>query len=93
MSKTFRPWKIDEPLLLPPLVQDFVAKDHLARLVLELVRAKAEQDAKFDGVFVTPSISRCSANASMRRRFSQQINQLSIGTVEDESNFIADHQS
>jgi transposase len=38
MSKTFRPWKIDEPLLLPPLVQEFVAKDHLARFVLSLVR-------------------------------------------------------
>ena len=34
---TFRPWKIDEPLLLPPVVQEFVAKDHLARLVLSLV--------------------------------------------------------
>jgi transposase len=38
MSKTFRPWKIDEPLLLPALVQDFVAADHLARFVLSLVR-------------------------------------------------------
>jgi transposase len=38
MSKTFRPWKIDEPLLLPPLVQDFVAEDHLAGFVLSLVR-------------------------------------------------------
>src|SRR5436305_7336164 len=38
MSKTFRPWKIDEPLLLPPVVQEFVAKDQLARLVLSLVR-------------------------------------------------------
>jgi len=38
MSKTFRPWKIDEPLLLPPLVQEFVAKDHLARFILGLVR-------------------------------------------------------
>jgi transposase len=38
MSKTFRPWKIDEPLLLPPVVQEFVAKDHLARFVLNLVR-------------------------------------------------------
>ena len=37
MSKTFRTWKIDEPLLLPPAVQDFVAKDHLARFVLALV--------------------------------------------------------
>jgi transposase len=38
MSKTFRPWKIDEPLLLPATVQEFVAKDHLARFVLSLVR-------------------------------------------------------
>jgi transposase len=38
MSKTFRAWKIDEPLLLPPLVQDFVAEDHLARFVVSLVR-------------------------------------------------------
>src|SRR4249920_3212954 len=38
MSKTFRPWKIDDPLLLPPMVQDFVGKDHLARFVLNLVR-------------------------------------------------------
>ena len=37
MSKTFRAWKIDQPLLLPPLVQDFVAKDHLARFVVSLV--------------------------------------------------------
>ena len=38
MSKTFRAWKIDEPLFLPPRVQDFVAEDHLARFVLSLVR-------------------------------------------------------
>src|SRR5713226_2774648 len=38
MSKTFRPWKIDEPLLLPPTVQDFVGADHVARFVLSLVR-------------------------------------------------------
>jgi transposase len=37
MSKTFRPWKIDQPLMLPPSVQDFVGKDHLARFVLALV--------------------------------------------------------
>jgi transposase len=42
MSKTFRAWKIDEPLFLPPLVQDFVAKDHLARFVLSLVRDEIE---------------------------------------------------
>ena len=38
MSKTFRAWKIDQPLFLPPTVQDFVGKDHLARFVLSLVR-------------------------------------------------------
>ena len=38
MSKIFRAWKIDQPLFLPPTVQDFVAEDHLARFVLRLVR-------------------------------------------------------
>jgi transposase len=37
MSKTFRAWKIDEPQFLPPSVQDFVSKDHLARFVVSLV--------------------------------------------------------
>ena len=36
MSKIFRAWKIDEPLFLPPMVGDFVAKDHLACFVLSL---------------------------------------------------------
>ena len=38
MSKQFRPWKIDEIQLLPPSVQDFVPKKHLARFMLGLVR-------------------------------------------------------
>ncbi len=38
MSKTFRAWKIDQPLLLPAVVGDFVPEDHLARFVLGLVR-------------------------------------------------------
>jgi transposase len=37
MSKTFRAWTIDQPLLLPLAVQDFVAPDHLARFVLALI--------------------------------------------------------
>ncbi len=37
MSKTFRAWKIDELLLLPLAVRDFVAPGHLARFVLALV--------------------------------------------------------
>ena len=37
MSKTFRAWRIDQPLLLPLSVQDLVAPDHLARFVLALI--------------------------------------------------------
>lgn len=52
MSKTFRAWKIDDPLLLPPLVADFVAEDHLARFVLSLVREEIDLGAivgSYDG--------------------------------------------
>jgi transposase len=42
MSKTLRPWKIDEPLLLPARVQDFVLEDHLARFLLGLVQEELE---------------------------------------------------
>jgi hypothetical protein len=38
MSKYFRPWNIDQTLLLPPNVQDFVPKGHVSRFILELVR-------------------------------------------------------
>jgi transposase len=38
MSKHFRPWKIDQTLLLPPSVQDFVPKDHVSRFIVDLVR-------------------------------------------------------
>jgi hypothetical protein len=34
----FRPWNIDQTLLLPPNVQDFVAKGHVSRFIVELVR-------------------------------------------------------
>lgn len=50
MSKTFRPWKIDEPLFLPPMVQDFVGPDHLARFVLSLV-SEAIDLAKITGTY------------------------------------------
>jgi transposase len=42
MSKTFRPWKIEEPLLLPVTVADFVAESHLARFVLNVVRDEVD---------------------------------------------------
>src|ERR1700691_5291111 len=38
MSKQFRAWKIDETPLLPPSVQDYVAEDHLSRLIVSVVR-------------------------------------------------------
>jgi transposase len=45
MSKDFRPWKIDEAHLLPPSVQDYVAKDHLSRLIVWLVRESLDLTA------------------------------------------------
>ena len=38
MSKNFRAWNIEQLQLLPVSVQDFVAEDHLARFVVNLVR-------------------------------------------------------
>jgi transposase len=45
MSKEFRPWKIDQAQLLPPCVQDYVAKDHLSRLIVSLVRESLDLSA------------------------------------------------
>ena len=45
MSKRYRPWKIDEPMLLPATVQEFVGKDHLARFVLNLVVEEIDLEA------------------------------------------------
>jgi hypothetical protein len=33
MTKSFRPWKVDEVWLLPPSVQEFVPEAHPAHLV------------------------------------------------------------
>src|ERR1700676_1296859 len=38
MSKYFRPWNIDQTLLLPPNVQDFVPKGHVSLFFVELGR-------------------------------------------------------
>ena len=38
MSKTFRPWKVDQAWLLPPSIDDFVPAGHPAHLVRDLVR-------------------------------------------------------
>jgi len=37
MSKTFRDWSLDQALLLPPSVHDFVSPGHLSRFVITLV--------------------------------------------------------
>jgi transposase len=37
MSKSFRAWRLDQTLLLPPSVQDFVPAGHLCRFVVALV--------------------------------------------------------
>ena len=42
MSKTFRPWDVDQVWLLPPSVHDFVAPGHPAHLVRDLVRAELD---------------------------------------------------
>jgi transposase len=45
MSKSFRDWHVEQQLLLPPSVQDFVAEDHLARFVVSLVRDELDLSA------------------------------------------------
>ena len=79
MSKTFRAWKIDEPLFLPPTVGDFVAKDHLARFVLNLVMDEVDLAAitgtygsergqpPFDPTMMTALLLYGTAAASTRR--------------------------
>ena len=37
MSKTFRPFDIDQPLLLPPDLRDWLPEEHLARFILGVV--------------------------------------------------------
>jgi transposase len=45
MSKHFRPWSIDQQLLLPPSVQDFVPHDHISRFIVGLVRESLDLGA------------------------------------------------
>lgn len=41
----YREWAIDQPLLLPPLVTDFVPPDHLSIFVRELARSVLDLSA------------------------------------------------
>ena len=45
MSKTFRDWSLDQALLLPPSVHDFVPADHLSRFVIALVTEEFDLSA------------------------------------------------
>jgi len=40
MSKTFRPWDVEQRWLLPPSVQELVPCGHMAHFVRETVREK-----------------------------------------------------
>jgi transposase len=42
MSKTFRPWPVDQAQLLPPSVSDFVPAGHVAHFVRDLVREQLD---------------------------------------------------
>ena len=44
-ERRYRPWEIDEPMLSPATVQEFVDKDHLARFVLHLVVEEIDLEA------------------------------------------------
>jgi transposase len=45
MSKTFRDWSLDQALLLPPSVADFVPAGHLSRFVVALVTEELDLSA------------------------------------------------
>jgi hypothetical protein len=45
MSKTFREWTLDQALLLPPSVHDFVPAGHLSRFVVALVTEELDLSA------------------------------------------------
>src|ERR671916_2245275 len=45
MTKSFRPWKVDEVWLLPPSVQEFVPAGHPAHLVRDVVAEELDLSA------------------------------------------------
>ena len=45
MSATFRDWSLDQALLLPPSVHDFVPAGHLSRFVVTLVTEELDLSA------------------------------------------------
>ncbi len=49
MSKSFRPWKVDEAWLLPASIHDFVPPGHPAHLVRDIVREELDLSAILSG--------------------------------------------
>jgi transposase len=49
MSKSFRPWKVDETWLLPASIEDFVPPGHPAHLIRDLVREELDLSAILSG--------------------------------------------
>lgn len=49
MSKTFRPWDVDQAWLLPPSLHDFVPAGHPAHLIRDLVREELDLSAILAG--------------------------------------------
>jgi transposase len=49
MSKPYRDWQVDQNLLFPPSVRDFVSPDHLVMFVLSLVREQLDLAAIYAG--------------------------------------------
>lgn len=45
MKKSFRPWQVDQVLLLPASVHDYVPPDHVAHFVRDLVRDQLDLSA------------------------------------------------
>lgn len=45
MSKTFRDWSLDQALLLPPSVHDFVPAGHLSRFIVSVVTEELDLSA------------------------------------------------
>ncbi len=48
MSKTYRPWNVDQAILLPPSVRELVPPGHLAHFVRDLVRDSLDLSAILD---------------------------------------------